>query len=93
MHNDAVDAKAADDVDRWAAYITSLRASGQFDGGSAMGAGERVQQQQLTQPASTAVTGFLRVRATSLADVRRFLIGNPVYEAGGTIEIRELPRD
>jgi len=22
-----------------------------------------------------------------------FLAGNPIYEAGGTVEIRELPRD
>jgi hypothetical protein len=32
------------------------------------------------------------VQADSIDDARRFLEGNPVFEAGGTVEIRELPR-
>jgi len=28
-----------------------------------------------------------------LAHAKVFLAGNPIYEAGGTVEIRELPRD
>ena len=93
MHNDAPASKAADEGDTWGAYISLLRASGHFDGGSSIGAGERVQKNQPTRSASAELTGFIRVRAASLADARRFLIGNPVYEAGGTVEIRELPRD
>jgi hypothetical protein len=30
--------------------------------------------------------------ARDLAHARSLLPGNPVYEAGGTVEIRELPR-
>ncbi len=93
MHNDALDSFAADDGDAWGVYISLLRASGHFDGGSSIGSGERVQKHQPTSAASTALTGFIRVRAESLAEARRFLIGNPVYEAGGTVEIHELPRD
>ena len=93
MHSDATDHAAADDGDAWGAYIAMLRASGQFDGGSSIGAGECVQKNQPGRPADRQLTGFIRVRATSLADARRFLIGNPVYEAGGTVEIRELPKD
>jgi hypothetical protein len=39
------------------------------------------------------LSGYIRVRAESLDDARRFVADNPVYERGGTIEIRELPRD
>jgi hypothetical protein len=38
------------------------------------------------------LTGYIRVRAESLNAARALVAGNPVYEAGGTIEIRELPR-
>lgn len=31
--------------------------------------------------------------ARDLEHAREYLDGNPVYEAGGTVEIRELPRD
>ena len=44
-------------------------------------------------PIAKQLTGYIRVQAESLADARRLLEGNPVYEAGGTIEIRALPRD
>ena len=39
------------------------------------------------------LSGYLRVEAASLEDACRFLEGNPVFESGGTVEIRELPRD
>jgi hypothetical protein len=32
------------------------------------------------------------VNAENLAAAKSLLPGNPVYEAGGTVEIRELPR-
>jgi len=32
------------------------------------------------------------VTADSLEAAKSLLLGNPVFEAGGTIEIRELPR-
>jgi len=31
------------------------------------------------------------VNAASLDQAKSLLIGNPVFEAGGTVEIRELP--
>jgi hypothetical protein len=36
--------------------------------------------------------GFIKVQAESLDHARELLKGNPVFEAGGTVEIRELPR-
>ena len=91
MHSDAKDTRAADDGEKWAKYITILRNSGQFDGGSSIGIGECVRKNELNRPASTDLTGFVRVRAASLEDAKRLLAGNPVYEAGGTVEVRELP--
>ena len=44
-------------------------------------------------PEPTAhISGYVRVTADSLAEARELLQGNPVYEAGGTVEIRELPK-
>jgi hypothetical protein len=45
----------------------------------------------LPRPLSGQLAGFVRVSATDLADAATCLEGNPVYEAGGTIEIRLLP--
>ena len=43
-------------------------------------------------PAITGhLTGFIRVRADDLNDAVRLLAKNPTFEAGGSIEVRELP--
>ncbi|MGC4012678.1 MAG: YciI family protein [Pseudomonas sp.] len=83
----------ANDGERWGAYLAGLRQSGHFDGGSSIGAGERCRKGQAPQPVNDGLTGFIRVRAESLEEARRFLAGNPHYEAGGSVEVRELPRD
>ena len=92
MHNDAVDRAAADDGEQWGAYMSALRQGGGFDGGSAMGLGICVNKAGVARSASQ-LTGYIRVRAESLDHARQCLMGNPVYEAGGTIEICELPKD
>lgn len=38
------------------------------------------------------VTGFIRVKADDLDQAKALLVGNPIFEGGGTVEIRELPR-
>ena len=92
MHGDTTDQAAADDGAKWGAYMTMLHQSGQFDGGSAIGAGICAKQFG-TADAASKLSGYIRVRAASLEDAKRFLIGNPSYEAGSTVEICELPRD
>lgn len=92
MRDDAPDLQAAGDPQRWAAYLARLRGTGQFDGGSEIGRGERCRKGQPSEPCADDLGGYLRVRADSLDAARQFLAGNPVYEAGGTVEIRELPR-
>ncbi|WP_227544551.1 hypothetical protein [Sapientia aquatica] len=44
MFNDVLDPAQADDGVQWQQYLSMLRASGQFDGGSAIGAGERLKK-------------------------------------------------
>ena len=39
------------------------------------------------------LVGYIRVQTQDLNAARQLVIGNPVFEAGGTVEIRELPRD
>jgi len=93
MHSDAVDRHVAADEGRWSAYFETLRGSGQFDGGSSIGAGQCFRKAGPAAPPCDALSGYIRIRADDLETARRFLAGNPVYDAGGTVEIRELPRD
>jgi hypothetical protein len=88
MHNDGAKTRAED----WPAYFANLRASDGFDGGSAIGKGACFRKSGAT-PATSPISGYIRVQAASLDEAKKLLAGNPVYEAGGTVEIRELPRE
>lgn len=85
MHDDSI----ADDA-AWSPYLAALRQRGVFQGGSVIGDGACLRKQG--QPAAVSrVSGFIRVSADGLDQAKALLAGNPVYEAGGTVEIRELP--
>lgn len=91
MHDDSTDAGLANDADAWARYLKQLRSTGHFGGGSVIGAGRCHSRSGNVPPVTAQLTGYLRVQAESLDEAAAFLAGNPVYEAGGTVEIRELP--
>jgi hypothetical protein len=91
MHGDTT-ARAVDPAHTWDAYLTRLRAAGAFEGGSAIGDGVCVSKAGTIADIAAHLTGYIRIRAESLDAARALLTGNPVYEAGGTVEIRELPR-
>ncbi len=94
MHNDAPNqASEVESSAAWNQYLEFLHRSGCFEGGSSIGSGATYSRSGEPGPVASHLTGFIRVRAGSLEDARRFLAGNPVYEAGGTVEIRELPPD
>ena len=78
--------------DDWGPYIGKLQASGNFRGGSAIGAGFCARKSGAAPIITGHLSGFIRVSADSLDDVRTLLTGNPVFEASGTVEIRELPQ-
>lgn len=93
MYSDATDQVAAADGAKWGEYFASLHSSGRFEGGSSIGSGLHLRKGHPDRPSTPALSGFIRVRAENLVGARTLLAGNPIYEAGGTVEIRELPPD
>lgn len=88
MHNDA----ASDDLGDWDTYLQTLKQKGVFEGGSAISGGVCVRKGD-TAPGITAhLAGYIRVTAPTMHEAKSLLAGNPHFEAGGTVEIRELPR-
>ena len=84
MHDD-------DDGGEWGPYLERLQESGSLRGGSAIGGGVCVRKSGPLPPITGHLAGFIRVEAGSLAEAQKLLAGNPVFENGGTVEIRELP--
>jgi hypothetical protein len=87
MHDDA-----DDDSRAWDTYLRTLRQSGAFEGGSAIGDGICLRKNGSAPGITDHLTGYIRVTADSIDHAKSFLAGNPHFEAGGTVEIRELPR-
>ncbi len=76
----------------WDEYIGKLKSDGRLGGGSAVGKGQTYRKGGKPHPPTSHIGGYIRVTAKDLADAETLLAGNPVYEAGGTVEIRELPK-
>ena len=89
MHNDAVEKPAPE---LWPRYFSFLSERGVFGGGSSIGSGEVFRKQETPDNPSDHLVGYIRVKSASLAEARELLAGNPVFECGGSVEIRELPR-
>jgi hypothetical protein len=92
MHNDIPQRGEEGSAEAWSAYLGDLQTAGIFEGGSAIGTGVCVKKTGQPPPIAAHIAGYLRIQAESLDHARTYLTGNPVYEAGGTVEIRELPR-
>lgn len=87
MHVDTLtEEKAAD----WESYIERLIATGNFQGGSSIGKGFAYRKGHSTTPADDEINGFIRIQGVSLDDAKEYLVGNPTFEAGGMVEVREL---
>lgn len=87
MHDDSRDVGEAGSD--WDAYLARLRKSGRFFGGSVIGAGVCVSKPD-NATGTTPLSRYIRVQASSLEEAKKLLEGNPVFEAGGTVEIRAL---
>jgi hypothetical protein len=87
MHDDVIGAEKL-----WEPYLERLKQGGFFEGGSAIGDGVCARKSGAPAPLTAHLAGFIRVNADSLDRAKSLLVGNPVFEAGGTVEIRELPR-
>ena len=71
----------------WDSYIESLIESGKFRGGSSLGNSVAVVKGE--EDGVSSVSGFMRFSADNIKEVRSLLAGNPLYEAGGRIELLE----
>jgi len=91
MHGDAPHGEA-DRPEEWAAYFAKLRRAGAFQGGSSIGDGVCASKSASVPGITRHLSGYIRIQAESLSSARELVIGNPVFEAGGTVEIRELPK-
>jgi hypothetical protein len=89
MHDDAPGPVGED---AWGAYFQRLRAGSHLEGGSAIGAGVCLRKDAAAPAIAKHLTGYIRINADSLEHAQALVAGNPVYEAGGTVEVRELPR-
>ncbi len=89
MHDDAPNAV---ELEAWGPYLARLRTEGHLSGGSAVTEGVCRRKAGPPGPLSAHIGGYLRVEAKDIDAAQALLPGNPVFEAGGTIEIRLLPR-
>lgn len=90
MHDDTSRPERGED---WGPYLARLREAGVFEGGSAIGEGRALRRGAPAGSLTRQLTGFLRIRAPNLEAAEGYVVGNPVYEAGGTVEVRLLPPD
>lgn len=74
----------------WEDYIGRLIAEGIFQGGSSMGEGQVFRKHGQPAALTRHLVGYIKIQAEDLEAARAYLAGNPTYEAGGTVEIREL---
>ena len=88
MHDDVV----GDDASSWELYLQRLKETGSFEGGSAIGDGICARKNRPAPSITAHLAGYIRVRADNIDHAKSLLAGNPHFEAGGTVEIRELPR-
>lgn len=76
----------------WEPYLKLLQEGGSFEGGGAIGDGICVRKKGTVPPITAHLVGYIRVSADSIDHAKLLLTGNPHFEAGGTIEIRHMPR-
>lgn len=75
----------------WGPYLAGLNAKGVMRGGSAIGGGACFRKQGDAPEITAHIGGYIKIECDSLETARALLAGNPVYDAGGVVEIRELP--
>jgi len=88
MHTDA-----GGDAAAWDGYLKALQAAGVLRGGSRIGEGACFRKNGTVSEVTGHLGGYIKIEVPDFEAARAWLSGNPVYEAGGTVEIRELPRD
>lgn len=77
--------------ENWASYLDDLSRRGVLRGGSAIGAGFCLRMHDPIPEVTQKIVGYVKLEVRDADHVLECVRGNPVYEAGGTVEIRELP--
>ena len=91
MHTDASDNDETDSAE-WDVYLDKLKASGCLRGGSEIADGICLNKSKAPQPLSASVSAYIRIEAKDLDHARELVVGNPVFEGGGTVEIIQLSK-
>jgi hypothetical protein len=89
MHNDV---ESQTQPQEWDHYISRLRSSGSFGGGSSIGKGIGFKKGTASEAISHWLGGYMILTAETLDDAKALVEGNPVLLHGGTVEVRDLPR-
>ncbi|MEO0816264.1 MAG: hypothetical protein AAFX86_03055 [Pseudomonadota bacterium] len=76
----------------WDEYIAKLVSMGAMRGGSALSGGKSYRNSGPPASITEHIVGYLKIEAETIEQAGSMLAGNPVFEAGGTVEIRELPK-
>ena len=71
----------------WETYLEKLIAKGKLRGGSSLANGARVAKG--TNDGDCKVTGYIRLEVADIDEARTLVAGNPLYEAGGFVELLE----
>ena len=90
MHDDTTEPERGE---AWGPYLGQLHAQGVFEGGSSIAAGSVHRKHGTPARSADHVVGYVIVTADDIDAIGPLLTGNPVYEAGGTVEVRELIED
>jgi hypothetical protein len=90
MHDDAGETAGADTDTAWGQYLEALETTGRLVSCSAVGEGRRFRLTAPTEAMTSHITHYIHLQAESIDEARMFLEWNPVFVAGGTVEIREL---
>jgi hypothetical protein len=93
MHNDVAPENSSGNDAAWSQYISGLRTTGRFGGGSSIGHGVCVRKTGPAGEITMKLGGYITVQAENIEEAKKLLVGNPVFEAGGSVEIRDLPRE
>lgn len=88
MHNDY---DLGDRSENWQPYLDTLSSAGVLRGGSAIGSGLCLRRSGNVPSVTRHLVGYVKIEARDLSHAQDLIPGNPVYEAGGTVEIRQLP--
>jgi hypothetical protein len=91
FHDDVPEGGAAGAGADWEPYIARLVETGGYVGGSEIGDGACVNKLRAAPPVTANLVGYLLLQAEDMEEAKKLLAGNPLFEAGGTVEIRELP--